>query len=192
MIAAILRTLALAAQMHAVWPAQPIPRVLVAAVAAERAARPGLPAELLAAIAEHESDLRPNVVSWRDACGQRVDAVWESSSNSLKPLSAPNSVWRSSWPENAVCGFLQASGTPTECMAAIDLDGAMALGVVELQEWLRACRGDLRCALAGYAGGNSGARAALSGETTLATRFADLFLARARALHDAGVPWWPS
>lgn len=59
---------------------------------------------------------------------------------------------------------------------------APTLGAEQLAEWVRACGGDPRCALAGYAGGWAGARAARAGELTLATRFADLFRARARRL----------
>lgn len=172
MIAVLLRALALAARAHVAWPAQPLDRVAAAALAAARAERPDVPAELLLAIAEHESDLEPNAVSWRDASGNRVDILWSGDRSRLLRARA------------IVCGYVQASVGVQECAKAIERDGAMAIGARQLALWMRSplCAGSLRCALAGYAGGVRGARAASEGSETLAVRFADLFLARARSL----------
>lgn len=201
--AALLRVLVLAAHAHAAWPTMPIERVVRASYVAVATETDAVPAEILLAIAEHESDLRPNVVSYCEADGHRVDILWEPVNSDLGPdvfsstkvaaqaranaqeKPGPEASRRKVagwWPRGAVCGYLAATLDRASCDAAIVQDGGMSNGAEQLVTWSRFCRSDLRCALAGYAGGVAGARAAREGRVTLATRFADLFIARARRL----------
>lgn len=164
----MIRVLLLALKVHLLWPGYPADRVIAAARAAAAAETESLPAEILVAIAQHESDLEPTAISWRGSSGVRVDILWTDQH----------------LPTRVVCGYLQAAGDSGACRAAIAADGAMAMGAVELGVWARSplSRGSLRVALAGYAGGVAGARAAREGNDALAVRFADLFIARARRL----------
>jgi hypothetical protein len=200
-IGGFLRVLALVARAHALWPAAPLEHVTAAACAAVRAEGGGVPAEILLAIAQHESDLRPVAVSWRNGDGQRVDILWSDAgvhdhderahentrTDTAIYVRAPASIRQASPPARGAlaCGLLStiAPGR-ARCAELLDPDVAMAAGVAELGEWLRSplSGGSLRLALAGYAGGVAGARAAREGIDAPAVRFADLFLARARAL----------
>jgi soluble lytic murein transglycosylase-like protein len=172
MIAALIRCLALAARAHAAWPEYSIADVTAASCAAVGAADPGVPAELLLAIAQHESDLHPNAVSWVATSGRRVDILWTRDR-------AP--------PENKAlaCGYGQTIvHTSRACADVIADHGGLVTAEHELAAWLRSplSGGSLRVALGGYAGGIAGARAAREGIDALAVRFADLFIARARRL----------
>lgn len=164
----MIRALLLALKIHAVWPGYPADRVIAVARAAVAAETSAIPAEVLVAIAQHESDFEPTAVSWRERERARVDILWTD-----QPL-----------PTSVVCGYLQAAGGAGACRTAIAADGAMAMGAAELGVWVRSrlSAGSLRVALAGYAGGVAGARAARAGTDALAVRFADLFIARARRL----------
>jgi hypothetical protein len=166
----IIRVVLLIARTHAAFPAQPIERVAVAAIAAARAETPDAPAEVLLAIADHESDLQPRAVSWRGRGGQRVDILWDD---------------RRGPPGGAglACGLVQTvAHTRAACAELLDPITAMRAGAAELGEWLSASGGNLRVALAGYAGGWGGARDARTGARSDATAFADIFRARAYAL----------
>jgi hypothetical protein len=163
----IVRTLILLAHVHATWPDAPIERAAPAVAAAVQVGEEtGLPPEVLVAIAHHESDFQPAAVSWRAANGQRLDR-----------LAVPDVL-----PRGAVCGYLQSmTTTRLGCLEATTPIGGMRAGARELVEWLGACRGDLRCALVGYAGGNR-AVTLLHAGTLPRGNFADLFLAHARRL----------
>lgn len=165
MISTALQVIALTARMLHLFPGATPDRALATARAAVRVEElHGLPAEMLVAIAEHESDLRPNAVSYVRA-GARVDILW----NSSRPL-----------PSRVVCGYLQAMASPSECAAMIAVDGGMSAGAAELAQWMTTCRGDLRCALRGHAGGTACAlRSSCSGP---AAAFARLFYRRAVSL----------
>jgi hypothetical protein len=167
----VLRALALALRAFTAWSGVDTLSVADAASAAVRAeSETGVPAELLLAIANHESSLRRNAVSWRRPDGKRVDILWTG-----QPV-----------PGYIVCGYMSASATRATCGAEIAQDGGMRLGAEQVATWVRACRGDLRCALAGYAGGWAGVRALRAGEPCDAVRFADLFIARARQIGMIG------
>lgn len=172
MIATLLHIVTLAARAHAAWPEYPVTTVTAAAreaVVAEL--ETGVPAEVLYAIAQHESDLVDNCVSYRDSTGRRVDTVI-------------GAVARR-WPRGAVAGYLQATfESAVEARAAIAVDGGMRTGARQLAEWVASplTHGSIRLALAGYAGGVAGVRRARGGVTAPAVAFADLFLRRARAL----------
>lgn len=180
MIALWLRVLVLVARSRAAWPEQPLERVVPACAAAARAeARTGVDAETMLAIAEHESDLRPNTVSWRDDAGRRVDKAVDNLCTGV-PVDRP-----------ATSGLVQTvTRGRAACRAMLRPGAAMLAGARELAEWRASptCRGDLKCGLAGYAGGNAGALAARAGRRTLAVQFADLFIARSRHLRVAALP----
>ena len=155
-------------KMLAEWHA---PRVLDASYAAVRAEdATGVDAALLLAIAQHESDLRRNAVSWRRPDGKRVDILW---------TGQPTPGW-------IVCGYMSASATRATCGAEISRDGGMELGARQVAEWMRACDGDVHCALAGYAGGWPGVRAMRAFRACDAVAFAELFVRRARQLGMIG------
>lgn len=161
MIANLIGTLVLAAKMLVVFPDAPPAQVIVTAYAATVASAGGIPAPLLAAIAEHESKLYPNTVTYtRD--GERVDLVWDG---------------RAALPPFVFCGYLSAMSSPELCRAMIADDGGMAAGASELVLWMGTCRGDVRCALRGHAGGT--ACAMRKDCTPHAAAFARLFYRRA-------------
>jgi hypothetical protein len=160
-----LRVFFLVLRFGQVFPGAPLERVIVASVHAVRAESDGVPAEVLLAIAEHESDLQPNAVSYVSR-GRRVDLLWDGAS----PL-----------PGRIVCGYLSAMGTPARCRETIQFDGAMTHGAAELQLWMGTCRGDVGCALRGHAGGTACARDVLRCSPNART-FAAMFLGRARRL----------
>jgi hypothetical protein len=140
------------------WPQTPIVdvwRVVERSVASETRT---VPAEVLLAIAHHESDLKSNAVSYVVA-GHRVDRLWQ----------------HGSLPRRCTFGYLQAMCSPA---SSVDMqtDGGMRAGVLELEEWSRACRAGLRCMLGGHAAGNAGAR------NPSVTSFPALFLDDARRL----------
>lgn len=163
----IARVLILLVHTHALWPDAPIARSLPAVSAAVEAADEyHVPAELLVAIAHHESDFVPTAVSWRDASGQRRDV-----------LEVPAQL-----PRGAVCGYMQTiAADRLGCIEATTPIGGMRAGARELVEWLGTCRGDLHCALVGYAGGNRAVHMMRAG-TLPRGGFADLFMAHARRL----------
>lgn len=159
MLSKLIHMLMLIAHARQLWPAMPIVRVVRASYVAVAAETHGVPAEILLGIAEHESDLQPNAVSWL-AAGRRVDMLWIG-----QPL-----------PPREVCGYEQAMSTPASCRAMIAVDGGMRAGAAELVEWLTTCHGNLRCALRGHAGGTA---CALRGEcspaaATFARHFYDV------------------
>ncbi len=174
MIIHAVRLALLVLNAHAVWPTEPIDRVSAAASAAVDAETADVPAELLLGISEHESDLRPNTVSYVVG-GRRLDNLWTN-------LWAP--------PDRlATCGYGQtvARGR-AECAAAIV--AGMRPMVAELEEELASCRGDMRCALSCYAGGNAGVAAWRARRRTTATTFAALFYRRAKQLGARfSAPW---
>lgn len=170
MIATIIRCIALAARAHTAFPDQPLDRVTTASCAAVEADAELAPT--LLAIAEHESDLEPTAVSWRDSSGRRVDRVVHSE---VDRLWVPRGT--------STCGLVQSVATDrASCLALLDPIAAMRAGAAELRAWLEYSRGDLLVALGGYSGGTAGAIAAREGRTTLAVRFARLFVYRARRL----------
>ncbi len=174
MIFAILRTLVLIARVHALWPDMPLERVAVAAAAAVRAETDAVRAELLLALAQHESDLEHRAVSWT-ACGQRVDRLWADQA-SQPPARGP-----------LACGLTSAIAQDrASCAALMDPARAMRAAVTEIKEALAACRGAMGCALASYAGGNAGMAAWRARRRTTATAFAELFLRRAEQLGMEG------
>lgn len=164
----ILRVCALAWRVHLAQPETPLDRVAVAAAAAVAVETDAIRAEVLVAIAAHESDLEPRAVSWRRPGGRRVDIVWTAEA-SPPPARGP-----------MTCGLGQTvASTRDACAELLDATAGMRASAAELAEWWARSRGDLRRALAGYAGGERGFRAGRS-------PFGDLFLRRARAL---GMTW---
>ncbi len=166
----LVRVLRLVIAVHATSPSIPLDRVAVASFEAVRAETDRVPAEIVATISAHESDLQPRAVSWRDAGGKRVDkvvvGVWEI------PARGPYA-----------CGMMQTvAGDRARCAALLDPAKSMAAGVAELAEELALTRGEMGAALAAYAGGRRGLAAWRAGEETDATRFSRLFLWRARQL----------
>lgn len=161
----MIRAIALVLRLWVQHPDQPIDRVVLATYHALRAETERVPAEVMLAIAHHESDLRPNAVSFVRA-GKRVDVLWDGAA----PL-----------PPRVVCGYLQAMASPAECRAMVTHDGGMLAGSLELRTWSGTCRGDLACVLRGHAGGTACSRDA-GACTSHARAFAALFLARARRL----------
>ncbi len=166
----LVRALALMLRVHQLYPSAPIARVAVVSYVAVRAETHAIPAEILVAIAEHESDLQPHAVSWRKPGQKRVDRIVDNLSDIPER-------------ESLACGLVQSIARDREsCAALLDPETAMAAGAAELTEELRACRGAMFCALAIYAGGVAGRRAWEAGQTTKATQFASVFHARARKL----------
>lgn len=154
-----LRVIILIARAHALWPSIPIRQLAAASYVAVAAEIHDVPSEILLAIAQHESDLEPNAVSWRSD-GRTVSLLWTTQR----------------LPSKIVCGYVQAMSTPASCRAMIAVDGGMRAGAAELVEWLTTCHGDLRCALRGHAGGTA---CALRGEcspaaATFARHFYDV------------------
>lgn len=169
----VLRVMALVWRASALYPDATMADLVDVSYAAALEETPAVPAEILLAIAEHESRLRPNAVSWRGA-NKRVDILW------MDGATMPRG--------SLACGLVQTIVRDrSACIDLLDPVAAMRAGVVELDEELRACRGEMTCALSAYAGGNAGLAAWRAGETTDATRFAYLFAARARQLG-----WSPS
>lgn len=135
----LLRTVLLAGRVHASYPDIPMERVTAASSAAQLAEEAsGVPAEVLMAIAPHESDLQPNAVSWKLPGHERTDVLWK-----------PGVVL----PPRVVCGYVQAMSTSSVCPQLIAKDGGMSAGAAEFAEWLGNCHGDLPCSLRGHAGG---------------------------------------
>lgn len=167
----ILRFLLLYFAAHRAWPDYEAEKLAAAcAMAVEIEDVAGVPAPLLLAIAQHESDLEPGAVSWRDAAGRRHDRVLVT--NETIKIAGP-----------LVCGYLSAMARDGfDCSMMIETTGGMLRGALEIREWLDTCRGDVRCALSGHAGGNAGMLAHREHRDTQATRFADLFTQRARVL----------
>lgn len=163
------RILALFFGVHRAWPHYPLEKAMALAVRSVNVGEAvGVSPPLLAAIAQHESDAEPGAVSWV-ADGKRLDFV--------------NPVGLTARTGPAVCGYLSAMApNGFACSDMIQTDGGMMAGALEIAEWLGTCRGNLRCALAGHAGGNAGAQAHREHRDTMATRFADLFISRARVL----------
>lgn len=153
------------------YPNQPADRVLVASYHAVQAETSLVPAEVLLAIAEHESDLRPDAMSWVSG-GRRHDSPPERLPAHLPP--------------RVVCGYLSAMGTPDICRREMARDGAMRHGTSELELWGATCRGDMRCMLRGHASGTACALDARRCSRD-ALAFARLFLARARRLGYASL-----
>ncbi len=177
MIAALIRFVILVGHARAVYPDAALDRIAVAAAAATLVETPTVRGELLMAIAEHESKLEPRAVSWRRGDGERMDVLWTGSVRI--PADGPLACGLASTiaPDRAVCAEL------------MDPARAMAAAVAELAEELAACRGSLRCALSGYAGGGAGIAAWRARRRTTATAFADLFMWRAAQLGGAAVVW---
>lgn len=103
------------------------------AQAALAAARPGLPADLLVAVAAKESSLRAGLHG---------------------RLKTDKGVSR-------FCGALQAMsrGSLRRCVELTNITVGYAAGAAELEAWLQGrCRGDLDCALRCHACGNKGLR----------------------------------
>ncbi len=167
----LVRVVRLGVAVHAVSPSIPLDRVVVASYVAVAQETRAVPAEILLAIAIHESELEFRAVSWRDDGGKRVDRLW------VDATSAP--------PDNRrlTCGLMQtAAVSRAACARLLDPTIAFAAGAAEFAEWLEAARGDFAGALSGYAGGNRGIAAWRAGEEADATRFARLFQRQARAL----------
>lgn len=162
----MIRVLLLALRLTRAYPDQPIDRAVVASYWAVQAETASVPAEVLLAIAEHESDLRPDAVSWV-AGGRRHDSP---------PEKLPARL-----PTRVVCGYLSAMGTPDLCRRESAIDGGMRLGALELGLWSATCRGDIACVLRGHASGTACALDAARCSDNAAA-FARLFLARARRL----------
>ncbi len=161
----------LAVHAHAAWPAAPLERVAVASAAAVFAETDQVPAELLVAIAQHESDLEPRAVSWRRRGETRVDILWVDGGRQ-PPATGP-----------LACGLVSAIAPDrASCAKLLDPTAAMAAAVAELAEEIQRCRGSMRCALSCYAGGNAGIAAWRARRRTTATGFADLFFRRAEQL----------
>lgn len=170
MIDLFLRFLLLVTRARQVYPTAPLELVIPAVretVDAEQVEH--VPAEIMIAITEHESSWEHDAVSFRsEVNGNRVDML-------LRNITIPRAL-----PARTVCGYMQAvAHDPDDCATMIHLDGGMVRGASEIREWLDTCHGDLRCALAGHAGGNAGAAAWRAGRTTQATRFAAYFYAQA-------------
>ncbi len=167
----------LALRSHAAWPDAPIDRVVAASSAAVRAETSAAPAELLMAIAQHESDLEPRTVSWRRGGGKRVDRIVTSVEE--VPSTGP-----------LACGLVSTiASTRDACAELLDPDRAMAAGAAELGEHAAACRGSVRCQLASYAGGSAGVRAWRAHARTSATIFAEAFIRRAEQLGASWSGW---
>lgn len=158
----------LAMAVHALWPSYDVAHVAaVAARAADVARDTGIPAEVLIAISQHESDLEPRACTWVDGRHHRHDVV-------LRDDQAPRGC--------SVYGYLQAMcADPATCAHEMDVDGGMRAGAAELVEWLATCRGDIACALRGHAGGT---RCALDARACTAPQraFARMFIERAADL----------
>lgn len=152
--------------MHALWPSYDTHKLAsVAALAVEVEGETGIPAELLVAIAQHESDFEARAVSYV-AGGTRRDVV-------LRDDQAPS--------RGTVYGYLQAMCTDATCARELDRDGAMRAGAAEIVEWLDTCHGDIACAMRGHAGGT---RCALDARTCKREwlSFASIFIGRAAEL----------
>ena len=150
MVAILLRALALISTIAARHPGLDPSRAAAHAIAAASASDPAVPAELLLAIAEVESDLDPTWVS-RLEDGVRVTARWRSRSPAgLGPR---------------FCGPLQtqAKWSWSACVAQRNLVLGYRLGAEEIRSWLAATHGDLAAALRGHGCGWSGVRGVCRG-----------------------------
>lgn len=134
------------------------------AFAAKAAETPKVSAELLLAMAFVESRYIRTATS-RVENGTRTTGVpkW---SSPPRGVSGPY-----------FCGVTQAQAgfSWKKCLELRDIHTAYRVTAHELQLWLRACRGDLTCALAGYGGGYPAIKA---GTSTYPARV----LSRARAI----------
>ncbi len=168
MIAAIIRVLILMAHAHAAWPDAPLERIAVAAIEAVGAETSSVDAAMLLAIAQHESDLRPNTVSYV-VNGKRVDGLW-------------TTLWIP--PDGKMtCGYGQSvAHGRAECAAIIADHGGMTAAAAEISEAMVRCHRSMPCALSLYAGGNAGILAWRMHKRTSATEFAALFIRRAQQL----------
>lgn len=155
--------IALVLRAGLLWPAAPVVDVVAASWHAVNVETVDVPAAALIAIAQHESDLKPNAVSWIGPRG-RVDRLWRGER----------------LPRHVVCGYLQHMATGDACAASISRGSTMADGAIELAAWVRPCRGDLRCIFRGHAGGWGCAVRNLCSANARA--FADLFYRNARRL----------
>ena len=115
-----------------------------------------LDAELLLAVARIESRFDSSATS-RIEQGQR------------KTGSAP--AWPPAGRGPRFCGVLQtqAGMVWADCLAQRGLRG-WAIGQRELGQWLKTCRGDVRCALSGHGCGNVGAKLRTCGKVDYAAR----------------------
>lgn len=179
----------LIAQMHATWPAYPHGQIATIAMMSVLTSHGSqIPAEVFAVIAQHESDMRPDAVSYVDG----------SSADVAHPRGRRRDVLlldggRHDLPGHVVCGYLQARLSDVDCRAAVGVDGGMALGAAELAEWTGTCRGIAQgsgasahaslvaCVMRGHAGGTACARD-VARCTADQRAFADYFVAGARAL----------
>lgn len=128
------------------------------------AQRPGISAEILLAMAFVESRFSPSATS-RVENGKRTTGIprW---STPPKGVTGP-----------FFCGVTQAQAgfSWKRCLELQDLRIAYSTTAEELRKWMRVCRNDLECALAGYGGGFPAIKAKTS---TYPARV----LSRARAL----------
>lgn len=102
-------------------------------------------AEMLLAIAYYESRYLPEATSYV-INGQRRARI-------------PRWAWKK-WPPPGVsgpyfCGVTQVAAKKSwkKCLELRDVPSAYVAAKVTLTEWLKACRGRVRCALTGYGGG---------------------------------------
>lgn len=145
LVVRVLATLALVVRAHAVYPNANPGALVRASWEAVGHATDETSAELLLAIAEHESDLQPCAVSYV-ANGTRHDMV------------APGCEVSATYPLPVVAGYLQATfHDRAAARDAMRLDGAMAEGVRQLAECAADCARwgmhDESCMLREYAGG---------------------------------------
>jgi transglycosylase-like protein with SLT domain len=173
MVTLFVRALVLALRARAAFPDIAPELVGQASVAAVLAETDAAPAELLVAIAEHESGLEPGAVSWRSVENpvDRVDIL--ATSEAQIPAFG------------GACGLVSTMApTRAACARLLAPLAAMRAGAAELGEHrrIRACGGSLRCALSSYAAGGSGIAAWQHHHQTTATAFADLFIRRAEQL----------
>lgn len=145
-----MKTLALIIAVLHAYPHAPLDRVTEVVL---RASRGSIPPELAVVIAEHESDWKPNAVSYVVA-GRRRDIAYH----------------RGALPAHVTCGYLQASLPGAACADAIAKDGGWSDGETQILEAIRQ-GGSVRAGLEWYACGRRGPCA-----------FATLFYQRARKL----------
>jgi hypothetical protein len=144
----LLRHLQLALRLHAAVPELPLAEAYAHAAAADAAATPSVPAELLLAVAYVETGYDPTSTS-RVENGVRCMGHYPS----MRPpadLSPRTSLF---------CGPLQTQAYSwRHCLAMRRLSVAYTTGAREIGTWLqdRRVRGNVRRALAGYGCGNYG------------------------------------
>jgi hypothetical protein len=176
----LMHLLSLIVRAHTMWPAYPLPVVARACLEAVLVETSEVDAEQLLAIAEHESNLEPDAVSYvtHDWNGRhRTDLLLRNSDVRLLP-------------DHVVYGYLSAMGLRDQIVNSIRHDGGMQRGADELAEWATTCRhmgaGSIAaCTLRGHAGGTACAKDEATCTPDQAT-FARIFLARASALRQVG------